>query len=377
MEELHLQHLLRTNGLQHTVLTLNLFHALPDVKSDTDGRVLFKYRQIDADFRKKAVNEARGIILDQYNNWEVISYPYDKFFNIGEPLYKELDWDSVKIYDKADGTLVTAYFYNGEWKFQTSRLMDANYGYTYDTTFYDLCVMSINDMYGDFDKFMSTLDKNLCYMFELCTPENVVVTPHDKYRLLLHGARDLRTLKEISIDDEMFSEFIKCKFYNISTIEQMKDLITDMDWTKEGFICVDKNFNRGKLKNPKYVTMHYSSTGVSKYSVLDIIRANELDEYFVYFKSKQEHYTKMQVNYFEFIKNLENAFESVKHIDDKKEFALEVTKKYKGHYKSYCFAKNGKPDLTAKEFIDERINNRDLFKIIGEETQLTIKKIKK
>lgn len=81
---------------------------------------MFKYHQINSDFRNPIVREARGIILDASNKWAVVSYPYDKFFNAGESLAAKVDWNSAKVYEKLDGSLMTLYFYDNQWHVSSS-----------------------------------------------------------------------------------------------------------------------------------------------------------------------------------------------------------------------------------------------------------------
>ena len=65
--------------------------------------VCLKYSQIESPMSEKVVQQSRGIILDESNNWEIVSYSYDKFFNYGEPLAVEIDWHTATVYDKLDG----------------------------------------------------------------------------------------------------------------------------------------------------------------------------------------------------------------------------------------------------------------------------------
>jgi tRNA splicing ligase len=48
--------------------------------------ILFKYDQINSPFNNKVVRNCRGIILDESDDWRIVSYPYDKFFNLGMDL---------------------------------------------------------------------------------------------------------------------------------------------------------------------------------------------------------------------------------------------------------------------------------------------------
>ena len=51
---------------------------------EDDGRTLFKYKMIESDLSLEICQEARGLILDRDNDWEVVSPGLRKFFNYGE-----------------------------------------------------------------------------------------------------------------------------------------------------------------------------------------------------------------------------------------------------------------------------------------------------
>src|ERR1035437_3276957 len=77
--------------------------------------VLFKYSQIESDFSKRIVCESRGLILDESDEWKVISRSYNKFFNYGEGNAAEIDWNNCVIQEKVDGSLMTIYWYSDRW----------------------------------------------------------------------------------------------------------------------------------------------------------------------------------------------------------------------------------------------------------------------
>lgn len=64
--------------------------------------VMFKYSQVDSDMSIKLVQECRGLILDE-DTKEIVSYPFNKFFNFGEPNAAKIDWASARIGQKIDG----------------------------------------------------------------------------------------------------------------------------------------------------------------------------------------------------------------------------------------------------------------------------------
>ncbi len=95
--ELEIQKLLREHGLDKVKEMLVL-----EVK-ERDNLVLLKYNTLGADWTQSALYDCRGIILDRDDNWNVVAYPYRKFFNIGEGYCAKLDWDNTIVFDKADG----------------------------------------------------------------------------------------------------------------------------------------------------------------------------------------------------------------------------------------------------------------------------------
>src|SRR4051812_7540092 len=86
--------------------------------------VLLKYNQINSPMGERIVEECRGLILDQERDWAIVSYPYMKFYNHGEPYAAPLDWSTARVYEKLDGSLIVLYHYAGEWQAATSGQAD-------------------------------------------------------------------------------------------------------------------------------------------------------------------------------------------------------------------------------------------------------------
>lgn len=81
-------------------------------------------------FQERVVQECRGIILDTKPRrgppaknanrptsspahdyyFDVVAWPYLKFFNFGEKYAAKLDWLSAVVMDKMDGSLCTLYW---------------------------------------------------------------------------------------------------------------------------------------------------------------------------------------------------------------------------------------------------------------------------
>jgi hypothetical protein len=77
--------------------------------------------------------------LDSKADWRVVCYPYNKFFNFGEPYaVTDIDWSSAVVYEKYDGSLATLYHYKGEWMVASSGVPDASGSIDNNTTFRQL-----------------------------------------------------------------------------------------------------------------------------------------------------------------------------------------------------------------------------------------------
>lgn len=349
MKELFIQKELRSNGLFATIDKLNLHHKIQD------NLVLLKYKQIEADWTHPATSECRGIILDMNDNYKVVAYSYDKFWNIGEKYCATIDWDNAKVYFKDDGSLLNVYYYNNKWNVQTSGIIDAS-GETYNgKTFKDLFYEAVDIIYGSFEEFESKLNVNYNYMFELCTPYNIVVVPHTEYSLNLHGVRDMTTFEYVDIDN---IDLIKVKKFDINSIEEMDELIKTMPWTEEGFVVFD-GVNRAKLKNPKYVTMHHTATKSSPYAIIDVIKNNEISEFLTYFKHHTEELTELKSRWDNVISYIDNYYNKVKDIEDTKEFALTI-KDFDRRYKGILFnLRNGRIKNVHEGLCN--FSNKDLY----------------
>ena len=76
--QLAVQEFLRTGGTPDALAEL---YAVKAVRHKAyPNLVLLKYSQIASDMSLPIVQECRGIILDESDDWRVVSRAYDKFF---------------------------------------------------------------------------------------------------------------------------------------------------------------------------------------------------------------------------------------------------------------------------------------------------------
>lgn len=241
--------------------------------------VCFKYSQIDSDFHNPIVGECRGIILEK-DSWNVVAYAFNKFGNYGESYADEIDWSSARVGEKVDGSLIKMYFYDGEWRVGTNGMIDAVDAELSSPPYHSFMELFnvAADICGlDYDK----LDPHFTYIFELRSPYNRVVVPYDDIRIIHLGTRDNRTCEEVEVDIGIE----KPKQYMLSSLDDCIAMAATFDSTKEGFVVVDKNYNRIKIKSEDYVKTHrmISNNKVSEEKILSLICSGEEEEFLSYF----------------------------------------------------------------------------------------------
>ena len=264
--------------------------------------IMFKYSQQDSDFSNDIVKECRGIILDE-DTFEPISVPYFKFFNFSEPNAAEIDWQSATILEKIDGSLVKVVkFSDQEILVSTNGVIDAfkcelnsMIGCPYNN-FGELFWEAIRNQMIDCgypldenDPVKWLADKlllNTTYMFELCSPYNRVIVPHKETKLYFHGWRDNISLEEMRFNTCILTKIFDCpKIYNLKSLDECIAATQAMPWDEEGYVVVDKNFNRVKIKSPAYLLAHQlaNNGNMSIRRAIDVYMAGECDEILAYF----------------------------------------------------------------------------------------------
>jgi hypothetical protein len=316
---LEIQKYLRANTLEQLEKDFGIYHRR---HNKYPNLVLLKYDQISSPFKEKIVQECRGIILDTDNNLNVVSRPYDKFFNYGEGLAAKIDWNTAKVVEKLDGSITTLYHYDGHWEVASNGMPDAAGNVNgYDKSFADLFWEVFNA-----SGYKLPTDTNTCYCFELMTRYNRVVVKHEKSRLFLHGARSLSDFEEknpIPVAHENGWECVK--FFPLQTIEEVQEAAEKLDpMVGEGFIVVDQNFNRLKVKSSQYVAMSHlrESVGSSKRQLLEIVRKNEGSEFLQHFEEFKDDYYELKAKFEHLMGRMEGFYEATKNIQEKKDFAL-------------------------------------------------------
>ena len=275
--------------------------------------VLFKYDQTNADFSLDIVRECRGLILDA-ETFEVVSYPFNKFFNYGESHAANIDWSSAHVESKIDGSICKVVNLDGNFLISTNGVIDAfkcNLPETVGCPFNSFGELFMEGMkfYGlGKEDFPRLFKPNKTYMFELTSPYNQVVVQWKDTKVWFLGERDNLTFKETFYGDHELSKVFDIpKVYPIKTIDQCVAAASELPEDEEGYVVCDKDFNRIKVKSPRYVQLHYMA-GNQNWSgrrVLEILLANEVSEYVAYFPKFKIAFDVVKAKYDAYVSELE------------------------------------------------------------------------
>jgi hypothetical protein len=299
---------------------------------DYGHKILLKYNQIDSNFNHEEVCDCRGLVLEK-GTWKIMSMSFRKFFNLGETKAAPINLAEASIYEKLDGSMIHVYWdwVIEKWCIGTTGTAEAEgpINTLPDKTFRDLFLMALSDK----EMFFSYLIPGNTYVFELCTPYNIVVTPWTKLNVSLLAVRNLQESIEYSYKSlSDIARFLnvdlvkKFDFQNV-TEEILRNTFELMPFSEEGYIAVDYIFNRVKIKNPKYVAVHFMKSETAYYRVLAIVKSGEIDEFIATFPDRKEEIEQLKNGYLSLLNVLNSIWEKLKDLpltnkEEIKHFAL-------------------------------------------------------
>ena len=241
---------------------------------------IFNYG-IDCDFSNPIVQESRGIILD-LDNLEVVCWPFRKFGNYNESYADKIDWNTARVQDKIDGSIIKLWWnrMTGKWQFSTNRTINADAALANQMTqetFLD--VIRKADNYNEIILRLPIFNKDYTFIFELVSPETQVVVKYPKSHLYHIGTRNNISGQEMDSDIKIE----KPKEYPLKSLDDCVTAVGELNKSddgqvhgvkKEGFVVVDGNWNRIKVKSPDYLMLHRmsSNSNFSKERIISMIR---------------------------------------------------------------------------------------------------------
>ncbi|MDR0784179.1 MAG: T4 RnlA family RNA ligase [Propionibacteriaceae bacterium] len=259
------------------------------VKTKRDGRfVLLKYDQIRSDFNLALVRECRGIILDETANYQPVCVPFMKFGNIGESYVPKIEWGTAKVQEKLDGSLIKLWNYQDQWHVSSNGEIDARNAHIDSALLTGASRSNLFELFMEAwektGQTMESLNSRYTYLFELTSPHNRVVVRHTQTTIRHIGTRDNITLEELDTDIGI----PKPRTFNLRTVEECLENVRALGSDDEGYVVVDRDFNRIKIKSPRYVALAHMALGVTtRGNVTEIIQRNEQAEVLTYFPEYQ------------------------------------------------------------------------------------------
>ena len=291
--------------------------------------MIFNYG-IEVDPKDPVVREARGIIIDMELK-EVVCWPFNRFYNSYEDAAREdlenFDWDHCRVEEKVDGSIVKLFWnrYSGKWQWATNGCIDAADADTFSgESFRDVIKIAEN-----YDQIVfEALDKDMTYIFELVSPLQQIVIYYPKTLLYHIGTRSNSTGEE----DWRYIGILHPEVYNLGSLDDCLRAAQELNKNDanvggEGFVVVDKNWRRLKIKSPEYIVAHKirANHSVSKEHPSEI---DEICEAFpdlaVYYRYYQFKITELEFDVDRFIRYVRNLFEEFNH--DKKAVAMAIKK---------------------------------------------------
>jgi hypothetical protein len=283
--------------------------------------VQFKYDQINSDLSDPLVQQCRGIIMDEKDNWEIIARPFDKFFNAGEMDAAKIDWATARVLEKLDGTCCFLYYYDG-WHVATLGSADASGPVGgFQMTFADLFWETFHDKHYTVPE---PLWSGVTFIFELTSPYNRVVVNHAFSDLKLLGART-PSGDESSVAG--IPKYEAVKSFPLTDLKAIEETFGKMDCTKqEGYVVVDGTYNRIKIKHPGYVRVHHMKDSFTLKNIVNCIRNGEVIEFLNYFPEHKDIVITVKDSFFALIEEIGDAFTLCDRAKSAKEFAAQATK---------------------------------------------------
>lgn len=304
--------------------TLDDFNNEHGIRGKTDGdHIILDYDMLNVRWDEPYGYVCRGLILCAHT-FEVLGFGLSKFFNSGEGYAAEINWDTARIYEKLDGTMVNRWWSPHREKFCYStryQLPDdlvanqiGDMGMTWEQLL-DRCIGELADTLNQ-EHYETTV-------FEVMSPVNRVVVQHIGYNCGLLCRRNNRTLEEHDLSHHPLAP----KTFAFTNHDEVEEFAHTLKGTEsEGFVVVDGNFHRIKIKGGEYVRLHHlkdSAAGSMKALIL-VVRNGEVDEVSNYFPEFIPAMQQVQQIINDLIARHEAAYDDLFDLESQKEFALGV-----------------------------------------------------
>ena len=308
--------------------TLDDFKAKHGIRGKTDGHhVILDYDQITVRWDEPFGYVCRGLVLDA-RTLDVVCFGLHKFFNAGEGHAAPIDWSTARVYEKLDGTMVNRWWsprlerFVCSTRFQLPGDMETNTVQGgYSLTWADLVRRA--GLLGDHpDEPAQPIGET--WTFEVTSPYNRVVTRQTETRRALLAIRENDTLREHR--PEVHADEPQPRTFAFSSAEEVAAFAETLDGTEtEGFVVVDGEFNRQKVKGSSYVYLHRLKDGAGSVKNLILLaKKGEADEVLAHFPEYRPQFDTIKSTIADLVATHEEAYARHADAPTQKDFAIGV-----------------------------------------------------
>lgn len=318
------------------------------------------------DFSLPEVQEARGIIIDT-QTLDVACWPFRKFGNYGEYYADSIDWSTARVQEKVDGSIMKLWNDGERWRVSTNSAITNDQPVRFGShSLTNLFWKAAEKQHLDTE----VLDPSETYIFELVSPDNTIVIEYPETAIYHIGTRSNVTGEERNEDIGI----MRPASYPLHSLDACIDAAGKLNAggkvSREGYVVVDGDWNRVKVKSPDYVAVHHLLSEMSERKLIEAVLDGESDEIRSYYPQTEEAFGRYERAYARIIERTErrlgefrSMWESVDH--DRKTFAMNA----KG-MPDARLAFRALTDDSAGEILQKSYRRNALIAMVRDESQL-------
>jgi T4 RnlA family RNA ligase len=316
----------------------------------------------------------RSLIVDKEGT--VLSSGWPKFFNYGEKpeCYPSLDdYNDWRFVDKVDGTLVICDYINNQFSMRTRGTV------TYATQNNAPDFELLPQKYPKVVEFLKE-NPHITLLFELVTPNNVIVVRPKEVDFYLLGAINKDSMSVVSFSEmtdiwRQVGPIQTPQTFTFSSTTKLSEIVQHIkNWKgKEGIVVsYNNNQNRIKLKSDWYCFIHrvksqlnstnnliefYVEKGMPSVEDFYVVIETEFDyEIAVQLKSEIEKICEAGSKAKKYIDNILEMVHDIRKVETRKEQAVMIKRNYNEN-SSYAFAILDNKEITKQQWFKLIENN--------------------
>lgn len=324
---------------------------------------VLNYDQVRSPKNHPVVRECRQKIIETHAPHRVVARSFDRFFNLDERPEETAvlleRWNDAVFQEKHDGSLISVFFYAGEFRVAT-RGSFADGSIAKDGPTWDAVVRSLVDL--------SVLNSDNTYVFELCTKWNRVIRNYAEdcmFLLTVVNTQSGRELADVEIDRTARGlRLQRPRVFPVANATELRGVIAEEAKRTPGFeglvarIPLSEGvYLRLKVKDAGYLEAHHLILGpVTWTNLVTVVVRGELDEALLHprFEARKGDALRVLEAWTELRAEIEATWKRVRHSATRKDLALTLQAE-QCPYRAMMFAlyKNPTQDEIPSEFFTE------------------------